>query len=103
MNLPDPDSVVACLKEFQGAVRGQLIRSRAGRGLSDVRRDTAADTIYEIDTLVEPLLEAFCRDWAKTTPLVLIAEGVESDAGGAEGVKVFPEGANEDDAEIRVI
>ena len=101
--LRDPDSSVVRLKEFQAAVRAQLIRSRAGRGLSEVRRDSAADTIYEIDTLVEPLLEAFCRDWATTTPLVLIAEGIESDAGGAEGVKVFPEGASEDDAEIRVI
>ena len=101
--LRDPDSIVARLKEFQAAVRAQLIRSRASRGLSEVRRDSAADTIYEIDTLVEPLLEAFCRDWAKTTPLVLIAEGIESDAGGAEGVKVFSEGAGEDDAEIRVI
>ena len=103
MMLPDPDSIVARLKEFQGAVRDQLIRSRAGRGLSEVRRDSAADTIYQIDTLVEPLLEEFCRDWAKTTPLVLIAEGIENHAGGVEGVKVFPEGAAEDDPEIRVI
>ena len=100
--LPDPDSIVARLKEFQAAVRGQLVRSRASRGLNAVNRDTAADTIYQIDTLVDPLLEDFCRDWSKTTPLVLIAEGVEGD-GGKEGVKIYPEGTAEDDAAVRVI
>ena len=37
------------------------------------------------------MLEDFCREWAKTTPLVLIAEGVENQT-GVEGVKSFPEG-----------
>src|SRR5688572_7607871 len=100
--IPDPQSIVDRLKAFQRTVREQLVRSRASRGLHDVRRDTAADTIYRIDTLVEPILEEFCREWARTTPLVLIAEGVEGD-GGVEGVKVFPEGSAADDAHIRVI
>jgi fructose-1,6-bisphosphatase/inositol monophosphatase family enzyme len=100
--LPDPDSIVARLKTFQATVRDLLVQSRASQGLSEVRRDTAADTIYQIDTLVEPVLEAFCRDWARKTPLVLIAEGIENDH-GPEGVKVFPEGAAEADAEIRLI
>ena len=65
-------------------------------------RSSAADTIYQIDTLVEPLLEDFCREWARTTPLVLVAEGVESEA-GPEGVKVFPEGTPEEKALIRII
>ena len=99
--LPDPDSVVARLKEFQATVRNLLVRSRAQAGLGEVRRDSAADTIYRIDTLVEPLLEDFCRDWARTTPLVLVAEGVES--ASVEGVKVFPEGAREEAAAIRLI
>jgi len=103
--LPDPDSIVNRLKSFQAIVRDLLARSRASRGLSEVRRESAADTIYQIDTLVEPVLEDFCREWARTTPLVLIAEGIEpaEGAGGPEGVKVFPEGAAEEDAEIRVI
>src|SRR5437867_2854263 len=100
--LADPDSIVARLKEFQAAVRDMLVRSRGSQGLSKVRRDSAADTIYQIDTLVEPLLEEFCHEWARTTPLVLIAEGIESET-GIEGVKVFPDGAREDDAAIRVI
>src|SRR5581483_5576960 len=62
---------------------------------------SAADTIYRLDTLVDPLLEAFCEQWSRTTPLVLVAEGVEG--GIAEGVKVFPPGASESDALIRLI
>ena len=100
--LPDPDSIVDRLKAFQRAVREQIVRSHASHGLHDVRRNTAADTIYRIDTLVEPILEDFCRQWARTTPLVLVAEGVEGH-GGVEGLKVFPEGAAEEDAPIRVI
>jgi fructose-1,6-bisphosphatase/inositol monophosphatase family enzyme len=94
--------IVDGLLEFQRTVRGLLIESRRARGLHEVRRDSAADTIYEIDTLVEPVLEDFCRQWAKKTPLVLIAEGIEDEKGN-EGVKVFPEGTAADKAELRVI
>lgn len=90
------------LLAFQRIVREQLIRSRTGSNLNAVNRSTAADTIYQIDTVVEPILEEFCRDWARTTPLVLIAEGIENEV-GEEGVKVFPEGSREADAQIRLI
>src|SRR5437764_12550744 len=99
----DPQQVVDRLKEFQRAVRGKIIESRTlAGGLSGVDRATAADTIYQIDTVVEPLLESFCEEWAKHTPLVLIAEGIEGSS-DVEGLKVFPSGASEDDAKIRVI
>jgi fructose-1,6-bisphosphatase/inositol monophosphatase family enzyme len=97
----DADSVVERLKDFQRVVREELVRSRSRRGLHDVDRSTAADTIYRIDTLVEPLIEDFCRDWARTTPLVLVAEGIEGP--GVEGVRTFPDGAREEDAAIRLI
>ena len=97
-----PQKVVDRLKEFQRAVRDVIIGSRKGASLHAVTRHSAADTIYEIDTAVEPLLEEFCREWAKTTPLVLIAEGVENES-GVEGVKTFPEGLPEERAEIRVL
>src|SRR4051812_26776652 len=100
--IPDPDGVVARLKEFQRATRQLLIDSRKQKDLHAVSRDSAADTIYAIDAVVEPVLEDFCREWAKERPLVLIAEGaIGSD--GREGVKVFPEGAREQDAAIRLI
>lgn len=97
-----PQKIVDRLRAFQCAVRDVVIQSRKRTGLHAVTRHTAADTIYQIDTAVEPLLEDFCREWARTTPLVLIAEGVENE-NGIEGVKTFPEGLPEDKAEIRVL
>ena len=102
--IDNPQSIVARLREFQRTVRQLLIGSRRESDLHAVSRDSAADTIYRIDALVEPVLEDFCREWARTTPLVLIAEGLEGDGDrGGEGVKVFPEGSAEADAEVRLI
>jgi len=100
--LPDPDSIIDRLIAFQRAVRQSIISSRKSADLHAVSRATAADTIYQIDTVVEPVLEEFCRDWAKKTPLILIAEGI-ADENGREGMKVYPEGSREEDAEIRLI
>jgi hypothetical protein len=99
----EPDQrVVDRLTEFQRAVRDVIVESRKHPPTHAVSRETSADTIYEIDTAVEPLLEDFCREWSKTTPLVLIAEGIESET-GIEGIKTFPQGLPEDKAEIRVL
>ena len=98
----DPQSTIDRLIAFQKTVRDLIISSRKSANLHAVDRSTAADTIYAIDAVVEPVLEEFCRDWARTTPLVLIAEGIE-DESGEEGVKVFPEGSRPEDALIRVI
>ena len=98
----DPAQVVDRLREFQRVVRDALVRSRRAGEMNAVDRSSAADTIYRIDTVVEPLLEDFCREWARTTPLVLIAEGIE-DEHGREGVRVFPDGHREEQAQIRVI
>jgi fructose-1,6-bisphosphatase/inositol monophosphatase family enzyme len=101
--IPDPDRVVAQLKAFQRATRQILIDSRRRKDLHAVTRDSAADTIYAIDAVVEPVLEEFCREWANDgTPLVLIAEGVVG-PDGREGVRVFPEGGREEDAHLRLI
>ncbi len=97
----DPQQVVDRLIEFQRAVRGAVVAARA-RELHGVTRTSSADTIYAIDAEVDPILEDFCREWARTTPLVLVAEGLE-DEHGREAPKVFPEGARESDALIRVI
>jgi len=102
MPIADPQSIVERLIDFQKTVRDLLARSRRSQGLSEVNRSSAADTIYQIDTVVEPVLEEFCREWAKQTPLVLVAEGIENEH-GEEGAKVFPEGSREEDAEIRLI
>src|SRR5215469_17746254 len=100
--LESPQLVIDCLREFQRAVRDAVTESRRRSQMFVVSRHSSADTIYQIDATIEPLLEDFCREWSKTTPLVLIAEGVESE-GFPEGVKVFPEGTPPDRAQIRLI
>jgi fructose-1,6-bisphosphatase/inositol monophosphatase family enzyme len=102
MPIANPQAVVDRLIAFQKVVRDTLIAARSKQALHEVSHSTAADTIYKIDTEVEPLLEAFCEEWAKETPLVLIAEGLE-DEHGKEANKVFPHGTREEDAQIRVI
>jgi fructose-1,6-bisphosphatase/inositol monophosphatase family enzyme len=98
----DHNDAVDRLIAFQAQVRDVIISSRKTAGLHEVSHATSADTIYKIDTAVEPLLDAFCEEWAETTPLVLIAEGVE-DKNGKEGIVVYPQGAREQDAQIRLI
>jgi hypothetical protein len=103
--LSEPQSIVDKLRHFQREVRDTLIRSRTAAGdagLHQVSRSTAADTIYKIDTEVDPILEAFCEEWGRETPLVLIAEGME-DEHGNEGPVCFPRGIKQEDAHIRVI
>ncbi|HTW95169.1 MAG TPA: hypothetical protein VMD30_10270 [Tepidisphaeraceae bacterium] len=100
--LPDAPGIADRLIEFQAAARQSLIASRKSADLHAVNRATAADTIYQIDTVVEPVLDEFCRQWAKKTPLVLIAEGI-ADESGREGMKIYPEGSSEDKATIRLI
>ncbi|HYO11347.1 MAG TPA: hypothetical protein VER17_20450 [Tepidisphaeraceae bacterium] len=98
----DHQQAVDRLAEMQRAVRDIVSRSHGTAGGHEVTKSTQADTIYAIDADVEPVIEDFCRDWAKTTPLVLIAEGIENEH-GEEGVKVFPQGTREEDARIRLI
>src|SRR5450432_1088720 len=98
----DSNEAVARLREFQSHVRDLIVKSRSSQGLSQVSRTSSADTIYAIDAVVEPVLEDFCREWAKTTPLILIAEGIEDEQGN-EGKKIFPAGASEENAKIRLI
>ncbi len=102
MPLSDPDLIVQRLMDFQRIVRSMLIDSRNATNLNAVSRVSSADTIYTIDAVVEPALERFCQEWSKTTPLVLIAEGME-DENGNEGPRTFPAGCREDEALIRLI
>src|SRR5437016_1037650 len=100
--LDQPEVIRDRLVQLQNLVRDVVIGSRSRKDLHGVDRRTAADTIYAIDTAVEPVMEAFFEEWGRATPLVLVAEGLEGD-GATEGVKVYPRGAREQDAAIRVI
>src|SRR5688500_17615055 len=98
----DHQAAVDRLVAFQAEVRDVIIASRRSAGLHEVSHATSADTIYRIDTAVEPILDAFCAEWAETTPLVLIAEGAENEK-GEEGIVVYPRGSRAEDAHIRLI
>jgi fructose-1,6-bisphosphatase/inositol monophosphatase family enzyme len=87
----------------QRTVRDLVVSSRSSRGLHEVDRASAADTIYAIDAVVEPVLVEFCREWARTTPLVLVAEGLVDDEGHEVDQLVFPVGTRAEDAALRVI
>jgi fructose-1,6-bisphosphatase/inositol monophosphatase family enzyme len=63
-----------------------------------VRRVSAADTIYNIDADIEPVIESYLENWGREQALVLIAEGIEPETG-----RVFPSGTKEEDALIRLI
>src|SRR3954468_19309869 len=103
-DFPNPQAILDRLLELQRAVRDVIVRSRAKTvGLHEVTRSSSADTIYRIDAEVDPILEAFCEEWGKTTPLVLIAEGLEDEDGREVEHRVFPRGVREQDAAIRVI
>ena len=101
--LPDPQSIVDRLKAFQATVRSLLIDARRATDLHAVNRASSADTIYQIDAVVEPVLVAFCQEWARTTPLVLVAEGLEGPDGTEVESLTFPLGSREEDAALRVI
>jgi hypothetical protein len=101
----DPQHVVDRLLDFQRSVRDLIIRSRTTTGLHEVTRSSSADTIYKIDTEVDPILERFCEEWTKElkSPLVLVAEGLEDASGHEVPYRVFPHGASEADAKLRMI
>ncbi len=80
----------------------QIATTAESQRLAQVARETAADTIYELDTHIDPVLEDFCRQWGRELPLVLIAEGIE-DENGTEGMKCFPTGTAPADAAFRLI
>ncbi len=98
-----PADAVERLVAMGHEVRRRVMQSRmTPDAMASVERSDEADTIYAIDAVVEPAIEAACEAWGQETSLVLIAEGV-LDENGNEAASVFPRGTSADDAEIRVI
>jgi len=103
LSIANPEGVVQRLIAFQATVRDAIVRSRASAAMHEVSRSGAADHIYRIDAEIEPLLEAFCEEWAaEDGPIVLVAEGLEHDGREVES-RVFPSGARDEDAKLRMI
>src|SRR3954470_10737261 len=96
--LPNADAVVDRLRDLQRRIRDAVVQSRQAVDLHAVSHESSADTIYKLDLLIEPVIEAYCEEWGRETPLVVVAEGIEPETG-----RVFPTGAREADAPIRII
>lgn len=96
--LKNPESIVTHLRTLQRKIRDAVVAGRRAVDLHQVSHQSSADTIYKLDLLIEPVIEAYCEEWGRKTPLVLVAEGIEPETG-----RVFPSGADEKDAEIRII
>jgi hypothetical protein len=104
------DYFVQKLLNLGREIRGAVLSARArNHEFAGVNRHTSADTIYQLDTHVEPIIKRFCEHWGREMPLVLVAEGFGDDErpaegqGGMEGKQVFPAGATESQAGIRII
>lgn len=87
---------------MQREIRDVIIRAHGESDLHATAKSHAADTIYRIDAFVEPILDKHCREWSRNAPLILIAEGIE-DENGIEGARIYPQGAKERDAAVRLI
>jgi fructose-1,6-bisphosphatase/inositol monophosphatase family enzyme len=96
--LPDPDAIVSALRELQRRIRAVVVGSRRAVDLHAVSHQSSADTIYKLDLLIEPVIEAFCEEWGRRLAMVVVAEGIEPESG-----RVFPAGASEADAPVRII
>lgn len=97
-DISDFFSVIITLHE---KIRDEIVAScerTSVEVLSSIAKDEDGDTIYAVDKISEELLvEFFEREVAVHTPIVLIAEGLES------GQIILPRGADEKDARWRVI
>lgn len=105
VNLPrDAAYFVQKLLELGREVRGAILSAREKHSgvpavnPASVIKQTSADTIYQIDVHVEPIIEKFCERWGREVPLVLVAEGI-----GEHGQEIFPRGTSEEAAAIRLI
>jgi hypothetical protein len=98
MNLKNPQQLVERLRELQWHIRDAVIGAQQSVDLASVSRVSSADTIYGIDAVIEPVIEQYMEQWGKEQPLVLIAEVIEPETG-----RVFPAGARESAADIRII
>ncbi len=96
--IPDPNALADRLCTMQRLIRQTLIDGREQPAPQAVNRISSADVIYQIDAAVEPILEAFFEDWSRSLPMVVIAEGLEPESG-----RIFPRGASESSAIVRVI
>ncbi|MFQ6058450.1 MAG: inositol monophosphatase [Anaerolineae bacterium] len=102
MSEMDADRILARLKAIQRAMRDAILADMRTRDVAQraavAQDETSGDTLYVLDQGVEGVLLEACRAWGGEESLVLIAEGLTEG-----GNLVFPEGATEEEASLRVI
>ncbi len=103
MNIKDSKAILDRLLAFQRNVQDLILKLRGASGHNEIGRSSAADTIYKIDAEVDPILESFCEEWGRQTPIVVIAEGLVGEDGEEVDRRVFPASASESQATLRVI
>src|SRR5215813_5929107 len=99
--MTSPTSLLEPLKELHDLIRATVVEAcenSAIETMAGVDRDEEGDTIYAVDRISEDLLIDFCeRKIATTTPIVLIAEGLQN------GKVALPRGVSEEDTQFRLI
>lgn len=90
------------LRQLHLRLRDHLYRHMRAQNpavLAQVSHDhLGGDTQYALDAHIETLLIDLCRDWARESPFVLIAEGI-----GEDGWLPLPEGTPAREAEFLLI
>jgi hypothetical protein len=89
--------VRALHERIRSEVRAQLSRY-SSEWLAQATQSVHGDTQFRIDVQVEQLLLQFCKQWAKETPFILVAEGISED-----GWLVLPEGCAESEAQFIMV
>lgn len=96
-----PAETLPVLRRLHDRIRDAVIdacEAQAVEDLATVAHDEDGDTIYAVDRVSEELLiEIVAAELAIHTPVVLVAEGIEG------GQVVLPEGADENEATLRII
>jgi fructose-1,6-bisphosphatase/inositol monophosphatase family enzyme len=95
------ENLLSKIRLLHEIIRDAVVRAcerMAITDLSQIAKEEEGDTIYAVDRVSEELIiEYFAETIAKETPIVLIAEGLET------GSIVLPVGALEADAKWRII
>jgi fructose-1,6-bisphosphatase/inositol monophosphatase family enzyme len=95
------DDLLAHIRRLHEQIRDSVVAACENSAVTDlatVAKEEEGDTIYAVDRVSEELIvEFFERTVARTTPIVLIAEGLET------GEIVLPFGARREEAEWRII
>ena len=96
-----PVDLLPLVRKLHEAIRSAVVNACEQAALEDLARvakEEEGDTIYAVDRVSEELLIQFVeREIARSTPVVLIAEGLDG------GQTVLPRGVSEEQAVYRII